>query len=78
MDQETFNALVFMVFGLGFFLFVMHYITRDQNRAIIRKMNHDLALHDRTRVDRREFGFDAVEQSLEAQHKRKPLLRRII
>ena len=42
MDQDTFNSYMFLAFGLGFFLFVIHYIVKDDNRRQDRE--HELAL----------------------------------
>jgi hypothetical protein len=78
MDNETFNALIFMVFGLGFFLFVIWLITSDSRRAEIRQDRRDDLAYARQYDERKEFGHEAVEKSLEASHHRKPLLRKII
>lgn len=78
MDQETFYSLVFMVFGLGFFLFVIWLISSDARRSEIRQDRRDELAYARMHKDRKKFGFEAVETSLEAAHRRKPLLRRII
>lgn len=78
MDNETLNSLVFMAFGLGFFLLVMHVILKDAQRTEDRKDKRSRHLDKTMYRDRQEFGYDAVEQSLEAAHRRKPLLRKII
>lgn len=78
MDNETFNSLVFMAFGLGFFLLVMFVILKDADRTEDRKDRRAMHTAETLRHDRKEFGFEAVEQSLEAAHRRKPLLRKIL
>jgi hypothetical protein len=45
MDNETFNAMVFMVFGLGFFMFVTRMLSRDHREAWQQRM-----------MELREFG----------------------
>lgn len=77
MDAETFYALCFMVFSLGFFLLVFWLITSDHNRQQDRQDLRAALSHARQYIDKEAFGFDAVERSLEAQHQRTPLLRRI-
>lgn len=46
MDSETFYTLVFMIFGLGFFIFMIHIVTSDNNRQHERDLQRD-----------REFGL---------------------
>ena len=78
MDQETFNSMVFMVFGLGFFLFVIWFITTDSTRQEIRQDRRDELAYARQYKSRKKFGNETVEATLKAEHRRKPLLRKII
>lgn len=60
MDQKDFNALVFMVFGLGFFLLVMMIILRDDKVSYERRLN-----------EKREFGVELPRDQNAKRHQRK-------
>lgn len=60
MEETLALDLIFMVFGLGFFLFVILIITRDSREAWERRL-----------MGAREFGFKVVNQIKEPPSKPK-------
>lgn len=54
--DEVYLDLAFMVFALGFFMFVIHYVVRSQDRDYERKLN-----------EAREFGFQDSKLKREAR-----------
>lgn len=54
MDNETFQSLVFMIFGLGFFLFAVLVVNRDHREAWERRL-----------MEAREFGYKVVHKTAE-------------
>lgn len=49
--METVFAIVFMIFGLGYFMFSMMILNRDHREA-----------HERRLMEAREFGFGGKNQ----------------
>lgn len=65
--METF---VFMVFGLGFFLFAVYVCVHDNRQQQIRQDRRDDIEYNRTLNERREFGYETVEEAIRNKPKR--------
>lgn len=57
---------VFLIFSLGFFLFCMYMCLHENRRAESRKDYRNDLEYTRTLNERREFGYQQVEESIRA------------
>lgn len=68
---ETLGSIAFMVFGLGFFLFVMLVILRDDRETYNRRDYADHVRYGRKIEEAREFGFENSRLHAEAEELKK-------
>lgn len=65
------NEDVFLVFGLGFFLFASGFVVYVSHIIRVYSDRKDDKDYERTINERREFGYQTVENSDSPRHKKK-------
>lgn len=65
--METLTAAIFLVFGLGFFIYSIAWTDSMQRRDRLHTDQRDDIAYHRMLQERREFGYDRVETAIKSR-----------
>jgi hypothetical protein len=65
--METLTSSIFLVFGLGFFIYSIAWVDSMQRRDRLHTDKRDDIAYHRMLQERREFGYDKVEKAVKSR-----------